>query len=82
MTARPEPPPVIPCYDKLAALLAESRPDTSEDDWRRAMLAAQTVGWEWAHILWHCAVLIKKGEGPRELREAVRHLPRSRKELR
>jgi len=71
-------PVAVPCYDELAAVLAKSRPDTTEADWRNAMLAATTVGWTWTHILWHCAVLIRKGEGPNELRDAVSHLPKPR----
>lgn len=77
-SAQPEPPPATPCYEQLAQLLAESREDTTAEDWRGAMLAAQTVGWRWERIFAHCGQLLQHGEGPRELRDAVRYLPKPR----
>jgi len=67
-----------PCYDKLAALLAETRNDTTADDWRGAMLAAQTVGWTWKRIIAECGRIVQQDGGPRDLRAAVSHLPTPR----
>lgn len=71
-------PVAVPLYDKLAALLAESRTDTTEDDWRGAMLAAQTVGWTWKRIFAEIGRIVQQDGGPRDLRNAVSHLPKPR----
>lgn len=71
MTAKPEAPAVVPCYDELAALLAHMRPDTDEDAWRRAILACQTVGWTPERTLLAAALTIRDHDGPRQLRDAA-----------
>jgi hypothetical protein len=71
-------PVAVPLYDKLAALLAESREDTTEADWRGAMLAAQTVGWSWKRIFAECARIHQQDGHPWNLRDAVSHLPTPR----
>jgi hypothetical protein len=69
-------PVAVPLYDKLAALLAESREDTTEADWRGAMLAAQTVGWSWERTFAEIGRIVQQRGGPWMLRDAVSHLPK------
>jgi hypothetical protein len=71
-------PDAIPCYDELAAVLAKSRPDTTEADWRNAMLAATTVGWTWKRIFAECGRIHQQDGDPRDLRNAVSYLPKPR----
>lgn len=70
-TKQPVGPPVVACYDELADLLTAMRPDTSFDDWRRAMLACQTVGWTFERTLLAAALVIRDHDGPRQLRDAA-----------
>lgn len=81
MTARPRPktladlPPTTPCPRELSELLAQTRKDTTADDWRGAILAAQTAGLSWTDTWFEIALILKHGGGPDALRDKVRHLP-------
>ncbi len=71
-------PEVIPTPDELAAILHKMRPDTAADDWRGAMLAAQTVGWTWKRTFAEIGRIVQHDGHPYNLRDAVSHLPKPR----
>lgn len=57
----------IPTPEELSDFAHKTRPDIGRDQMRGAILAAQTAGWEWPRILIAVAIILAKGEEPRDL---------------
>ena len=64
-------PVAVPAVDQLLDLAEETRPDIRRDDLHGAIIAIRTAGWPWPRILINVALMLAKGEEPRDLRNAV-----------